>query len=81
MFPLALFLVCRFFGGWYSCRVCPEGCRWWPGESPSANNAMAIFLSVERPRHGLLNFFLFAQQKTYVERLVTVTMHCDMNET
>jgi hypothetical protein len=42
---------------------------------------MAIFLSVERPRHGLLNFFLFAQQKTYVERLVTVTMHCDMNET
>ena len=75
MFPLALFFVCRFFGGWYSCRVCPEGCRWWPGE-----NAMAIFLSMERPRQGLLNFFLFAAA-VYVERIVTVTMHCDMNET
>lgn len=44
---------------------------------------MAIFLSMERPRQGLLNFFLFAEAENvqYVERLVTVTMHCDMNET
>ena len=42
---------------------------------------MAFFLSMERPRQGLLNFFLFAAAENVCKRLVTVTMHCDMNET